>query len=85
LHDGRDVKLLLHVPMAPAESVLRLFQLLPFPLPFTDSHFLMPDPANQILALSSGIDRLCLLVQKARRLTASIKYHLPWVAVHTRF
>jgi len=56
MHDGRDVKLLLHVPMAPSESVLRLFQLLPFPLPFTDSHFLMPDPANQILALSSGVD-----------------------------
>jgi hypothetical protein len=58
MHDGRDVKLLLHVPMAPSESILRLFQLLPFPLPFTDSHFLMPDPANQILALSSGVDRL---------------------------
>jgi hypothetical protein len=44
--------------MAPADSVLRLFQLHPFLLPFTDSHFLMPDPASQILAISSGIHRL---------------------------
>jgi hypothetical protein len=44
--------------MAPADSILRLFQLHPFPLPFTDSHFLMPDPANQILAILSGINRL---------------------------
>jgi hypothetical protein len=69
LHDGRDVKLLLHVPMAPAESVLRLFQLLPFPLPFTDSHFLMPDPANQILALSSGVDRLSVELSVANLLS----------------
>ena len=69
MHDGRDVKLLLHVPMAPAESVLRLFQLLPFPLPFTDSHFLMPDPANQILALSSGVDRLSVEMSVANLLS----------------
>ncbi len=41
--------------MAPADSILRLFQLHPFPLPFTDTHFAMPDPSNQILAISSGI------------------------------
>jgi hypothetical protein len=69
MHDGRDVKLLLHVPMAPAESILRLFQLLPFPLPFTDSHFLMPDPANQILALSSGVDRLSVEMSVANLLS----------------
>jgi hypothetical protein len=69
MHDGRDVKLLLHVPMVPAESVLRLFQLLPFPLPFTDSHFLMPDPANQILALSSGVDRLSVEMSVANLLS----------------
>jgi hypothetical protein len=40
--------------MAPANSILRLFQLHPFPLPFTKSHFLMPDPANQII----DVDRL---------------------------
>jgi hypothetical protein len=46
--------------MAPADSILRLFQLHPFPLPFTDTHFLMPDPTNQILALSSGSDWLSM-------------------------
>jgi hypothetical protein len=60
VHNGHDFNLILHVPMAPANSILRLFQLHPFPLPFTESHFLMPDPANQILAISSGVDRLSM-------------------------
>ncbi len=60
LHNGRDVHLILHVPMAPAVSVLRLFQLHLFPLPFTDTHFLMPDPSNQILAISSGVNQLSM-------------------------
>ena len=34
------------------DAVLRLFQLHPFPLPFTDSHFIMPDPANQATILA---------------------------------
>ncbi len=60
IHDGVDVNLILHIPMAPADSILRLFQLHPFPLPFTETHFLMPDPTNRILALSSGSDRLSM-------------------------
>jgi hypothetical protein len=56
LHDRQDVQLILHIPMTPPDAVLRLFQLHPFPLPFTDSHFIMPDPANQIFAISSGVD-----------------------------
>jgi hypothetical protein len=58
LHNGCDVHLILHMPMAPADSVLRLFQLHLFLLPFTASHFLMPNPASQILAISSGVDHL---------------------------
>jgi len=46
--------------MAPADSILRLFQLHPFPLPFTDTHFLMPDKSNQILAISSGVNCLSM-------------------------
>jgi hypothetical protein len=46
--------------MALAYSVLRLFQLHPFPLPFTATHSLMPDPANQILAIYSGVDLLSI-------------------------
>jgi hypothetical protein len=60
LHNGQDVHLILHVPMAPADSILWLFQLHLFPLPFTETHFVMPDPSNQILAISSGIDRLSM-------------------------
>ncbi len=57
LHNSRDVHLILHIPMAPSDSILRLFQLHLFPLPFTDTHFLMPDLSNQILAISSGISQ----------------------------
>jgi hypothetical protein len=60
VHNRQDVNLILHVPVAPADSILWLFQLHPFLLPFTESHFLMPDPANQILAISSGVDRLSM-------------------------
>ena len=40
--------------------MLRLFQLHPIPLAFTDWNFLMHDTANQILAISSGDDWLSL-------------------------
>lgn len=40
--DGQDLQLLLHILMASSDSVLHLFQLHPFPLPFTESHFLLP-------------------------------------------
>jgi hypothetical protein len=61
LHDGQDVQLILHVPMTPSNSILRLFQLHPFLLPFTNTHFLMLDPSNQIQAISSRVD--CLSVE----------------------
>jgi len=54
------VNLILHIPMAPANFILHLFQPHPFPLPFTETLFLMLDPPNQILALSSGSDRLSM-------------------------
>jgi hypothetical protein len=44
--------------MAPADLILRLFQLNPFPLPFTKMQFLLPKPAKSIFALSSGMERL---------------------------
>jgi hypothetical protein len=53
LHDGHDVHLILHIPMAPSDLLLRLFQLRPFPLPFTEMHMLLPAPAHQILAANS--------------------------------
>ncbi len=57
-YNSQDILLLLHIPMAPVDSILRLFQLHPFPLPFTKTHFLLPKPANPIFALSSGMERL---------------------------
>jgi hypothetical protein len=65
IRNGQDVHLILHVPMAPPDSILRLFQLHPFPLPFTDSHFIMPDRANQIFAISSGVDRFSIEMSAA--------------------
>ncbi len=57
-YNGQDILLLLHIPMAPADSILRLFQFHPFPLPFTKTHFLLPKPSKPIFALSSGMERL---------------------------
>ncbi len=55
IHDGYDVHLILHI-MAPSDSLMRLFQLRPFPLPFTETHMLMPNPDHQILAISANAD-----------------------------
>jgi hypothetical protein len=44
VHDGHEVHLILHIPMAPSDSLLRLFQLRPFLLPFSETHMLMPNP-----------------------------------------
>jgi hypothetical protein len=57
-YNGQDILLPLHIPMAPADSILRLFQFHPFPLPFTKTHFLLPKPSKPIFALSSGMERL---------------------------
>ena len=58
VHDGYEVNLILHIPMSPTDSLMRLFQLRPFPLPFSDTHMLMPNPDLQILAISANADRL---------------------------
>jgi hypothetical protein len=58
LFDGSDAHLLIHVPMVPRQSLLRLFKLHPFPLPFFDDHFLIPDVQNDVLAVSSTDQRL---------------------------
>ena len=58
LFDGRDAHLLVHVPMVPINSLLRLFKLHPFPLPFFEDHFLIPDVQQDVLAVSSNDHRL---------------------------
>ena len=56
--DGENIHLLLHVPAVPQDSLLRLFKLHPFPLPLSNSHFLIPSVKNDILAISAGSNRL---------------------------
>ena len=63
--DGHDVSLLLHVPMAAPNSLLRLHRFLPFPLSFTESHFLLPRPDKNLFAISSGEPRLSLELNEA--------------------
>jgi hypothetical protein len=58
LFHGEDAHLLLHIPMMPKESVLRLFRLHPFPLPLYEDHFLITDVKNDVLAVSSTDQRL---------------------------
>jgi hypothetical protein len=55
--DGADVHLLLHVPMVPKDSLLRLFKLHPFPLPLSGPRVLVPAVREDILAISSGFKR----------------------------
>ena len=57
LFDGKDVVLFLHVPMVPADSLLTLYRLKPFPIPFSDTMALLPRPQSSLLALSSSIPR----------------------------
>jgi hypothetical protein len=53
LYDGQDAHLLLHVPMTPKNSLLQLFRLYPFPLPMFETHHLLPDVKDNMLAISS--------------------------------
>ena len=52
LYDGSVVSIILHVPMYPVDSILRLFKLHPFPLPFVEDKFLIPDVSHDILGVS---------------------------------
>ena len=56
--DGRDVHLLLHVPMVTPDSMLRLLKLHSFPLPIASgTHYLIPSSENDILAITAGSER----------------------------
>lgn len=52
-YDGRKVYLMLHIPIAPAESNFRLYRLHTFPLPFTNDTFLIPDVQEHLLGISN--------------------------------
>jgi hypothetical protein len=54
LYDGYNVVVLLHVPMIPHNSLLRLMKIRPFPIPVTNDHSLMPTESSDLLALSNS-------------------------------
>jgi hypothetical protein len=56
-YDGYDLHLLLHVPMVPKDSLLRLFRFHPFPIELSPNHTLVPDLEEDVLALSSDKTR----------------------------
>jgi hypothetical protein len=58
LFDGDDGHILVHIPIAPASAILNLFRLQPFPLPFFEGHYLVPDVKNDILGLSAHDNRM---------------------------
>jgi hypothetical protein len=57
-YDGTIITLLLHVPVVPAGSLLRLIKLHPFPLPISGNYSIVPELDNQILALSTSEIRM---------------------------
>ena len=59
-YDGTDMTLVVHVPIASKSSILRLFKYHPFPLPFSDTHFLLPRQHHSLFAISSDEPRLSL-------------------------
>ena len=54
IFDGNDIVVLLHVPMIPPNTLLRLLKLRPFPIPVTSEHSLMPNETPELLALSNS-------------------------------
>ena len=57
VYNGTDLVLILHVPMVPANSLLRLLLLRPFPIPISNTYALLPRPSTSLLALSQGLTR----------------------------
>ena len=58
VYDGTDLVLILHVPMVPANSLLRLLRLRPLLISFSKTLALLPRPSTSLLALSQGSTRL---------------------------
>jgi len=53
LFDRSDGHVLIHTPIVPRGTLLRLFRLHPFPLPMFNTHHLMLDTHDDVLAISS--------------------------------
>jgi len=59
-YDGKGACLILHIPIAPPDSTMRLYRLHPFPLPFTNDTFLFPEVRDDLLAISNSNNRYTL-------------------------
>jgi hypothetical protein len=53
LYNGEVISLIIHVPMYPPDSLLRLYKLHPFPLPFFEERFLIPDVSHEIIGIAA--------------------------------
>jgi hypothetical protein len=61
-YNVNSLQLLVHVPMVPNGSLLRLFRLIPFPIPITKQHVLTPIVKDDVLALSAGMVRQSAII-----------------------
>ncbi len=52
--NGSTLSVVLHLPIAPEDSSMRLFKLHPFPLPFDNDTFLIPNVGQDVLAVSNS-------------------------------
>lgn len=59
-YDGKKITLMVHIPIAPPDSTLRLYKLHPFPLPFSNDTFLIPDVRDNFLGISNTNHRYTL-------------------------
>jgi len=60
VYDGKKASLILHIPIAPEESTMRLYKMHPFPLPFTNDTFLIPNVRDDVLAISNTSQRFTM-------------------------
>jgi hypothetical protein len=61
---GSTISIILHVPISPKDSVLRLFRFKPFPLPLSSRLTLTPKVDTDVLAISHG-DRFSVELRHA--------------------
>jgi len=52
-YNGQILSLVLHIPIAPEDSFMRLFKLHPFPLPLANDTFVVPNVRHDVLAVSN--------------------------------
>ena len=59
-YDGRQLLLMLHIPISQAESTMRLYRLHRFPLPLSNDTFLIPAVEEHLLGISNANHRFAI-------------------------